>query len=306
MREPMEDYLRLGTVFFMSYPKAASDEEELLKRLRKHAADTDFEAVELTHIENPEIRKQVIEICRTGNLAVSYAAQGCLLGTKKNLNALDEIQRMEAVDLMKACIREAYEMGAESLSFLAGRYEIGKEAETMDALVRSLDEICTYAGSMGNLQIAIEVFDYDLDKCSFIGPAERVKELMERVCPKHSNFGALVDLSHIPQLHETVKESILPVSRYISQLHVGNCVIKEGDMLFGDLHPRYGYPDSEVGLPMVREYLETLLRTGVLNKEKRMIFSFEVKPYGEENEEVVMSSSKRMLKRAWNLAEKEE
>lgn len=306
MRDFLDEYVRLGTVFFVSYPEAGRDGKELLRRIRQHGADPDFEAVELTHIADKELRQEVIRACREAGLAVSYAAQGCLLGNKKNLNALVEEERQSAVALMKECIDEAYEMGAETMSFLAGTYEIGKEEAAMDALVASIKELCDYAKERGELQLAIEVFDYDLDKCSLIGPAWRVKELMERICPEKENFGALVDLSHFPQIHETVKESVLPVSKYIKQLHVGNCVVKKGCPRFGDLHPRYGYPNSAVDLPMVTEYLETLLKEGIITKEKRLIFSFEVKPDEGEDPDLVMASSKRMLRRAWRLAESEE
>ncbi|MCD7735939.1 MAG: sugar phosphate isomerase/epimerase [Lachnospiraceae bacterium] len=302
MREAIHSYFRLGTVFFVSYPGAAGSDEELLERLRQFAADDAFEAIELTHIENPAVRKEVIEIVKSACLDVSYAAQGCLLGQKKNLNALDEGERRSAVELMKSCIDEACEMGAESVSFLAGKYEPGKEADAMDALVASVCELCDYMESKGKLRLAIEVFDYDLDKCSLIGPAYRVKELMERVCPLKKNFGALVDLSHIPQIHESVKEAILPVRDYIIQAHMGNCVIKEGCSLRGDLHPRYGYPNSEVDLPMIKEYLETLLEIGFLSKEKRPILSFEVKPFGTDDPKIIMAASKRMLTKAWDLA----
>ena len=59
----------------------------------------------------------------------------------------------------------------------------------------------------------------------------------------YGNFGLLVDLSHIPMIHETIEESILPVKDYIIHAHMGNTVIKSPDCeAYGDNHPRFGIP----------------------------------------------------------------
>ncbi len=48
-------------------------------------------------------------------------------------------------------------------------------------------------------------------------------------------------------------------------------------------------------------YLKVLLEIGVLNKENRPIVSFEVKPWKEEDSEVVIANAKRTLNLAWDM-----
>ncbi len=76
------------------------------------------------------------------------------------------------------------------------------------------------------MPIVCEVFDYDIDKKALIGPAPLAARYAKAITEEYDNFGLLVDLSHIPMLHETIEESILPVKDYIRHAHMGNTVIK--------------------------------------------------------------------------------
>ena len=72
------------------------------------------------------------------------------------------------------------------------------------------------------------------------------KRYAEEIRAEYDNFGLMVDLSHIPLLHETIEESLLPIKDYIIHAHMGNCVVKDPDLpAYGDAHPRFGFPGSE-------------------------------------------------------------
>jgi len=149
--------------------------------------------------------------------------------------------------------------------------------------------------------VALEVFDYDVDKKSIIGPAALAKRYAQDVRKKYANFGLMVDLSHIPLLHETVKESLDPIKDYIIHAHMGNCVVRDPSLTaYGDMHPRFGFPGGENDVDQLVEYLRFLLSIGFLNKQKRPIVSFEVKPVGDEDPDLVVANAKRVLNQAWN------
>ena len=66
-------------------------------------------------------------------------------------------------------------------------------------------------------------------------------------------------------IHETIEESILPVKDYIIHAHMGNTVIKSPDCeAYGDIHPRFGFPDSENDVEELAHYLRTLMEIGFL------------------------------------------
>jgi sugar phosphate isomerase/epimerase len=167
-------------------------------------------------------------------------------------------------------------------------------------LVKSTKEICAYVKSKGHMKVALEVFDYDVDKKSLIGPASLALRYAKEIREHHDNFGLMVDLSHIPLIHETIEESLLPVKDYIVHAHIGNCVVKSADLpAYGDVHPRFGFPNGENDVDQVVDYLRVLLQIGFLNTKKPPIVSFEIKPFGNEDPDIVIANAKRTLNEAW-------
>lgn len=300
MNESLYKYMKVGLIHFMAYPSTMKGEGPIVETIKKIAIDDYFSAIEITTIKDKEERKKVKQMLETSHMVIAYGAQPRLLSTGLNINDLDEEGRQKALTNLKEGIDEAYEMGASSFAFLSGKYEEDKKEQAYKALVTSTQEICLYAKSKGNLKIALEVFDYDIDKKSLIGPANLALRFAKEIREEHDNFGLMVDLSHIPLLHETIEESLLPVKDYIIHAHVGNCVVKTSGMPgYGDVHPRFGFPNGENDVEQVVDYLRLLLKIGYLNDKKPPILSFEVKPFGDEDPDIVIANAKRTLNEAW-------
>lgn len=300
MNESIHDYMKVGLIHFMAYPECGSGEGPIEETLKKIAEDDYFDAVEITWIKDENIRQNAKKIIDEAKLAVAYGAQPRLLTTGLNINDLNGEKRLEALKTLKEGIDEAYEMGAKGFAFLSGNYKADKKSEAFDALVDSTKELCKYAESKGDMKVLLEVFDYDVDKKALIGPAKLAKIFAEEITSEYDNFGLIVDLSHIPLLHETIEEAILPVKEFILHAHMGNCVVKDPNMEgYGDQHPRFGFPNSECDVEELTEYLRILKFIGVLNKENPPIVSFEIKPYKGESSEAVIEGAKKVLNEAW-------
>jgi sugar phosphate isomerase/epimerase len=300
MNEPLKKYARVGLVHFMAFPQTMKGEGPILETIRTLAIDDYFDAIEITTIKDPVVRKCAAALMATSKLAVAYGGQPRLLTNGLNINDLNEDARQLALTNLKEGIDEAYEVGARSFAFLAGKYEESTKAESYKALVASTKELCAYAKSKGDMKLALEVFDYDVDKKSLIGPAPLAKRYASEVCREYDNFGLMVDLSHIPLIHETIRESLAPVREFIVHAHIGNCVLKDPSMpAYGDVHPRFGFPNGENDVPEVMEYLEVLFALDFFDKPERPFLSFEVKPFGDESPEAVIANAKRTLNEAW-------
>lgn len=300
MKESIYGYMKVGLIHFMAYPAVMKGEGPVEETLRGIAADHYFNAVEITWIKDPEVRKRVKKMLDTAHMAVGYGAQPRLLTTGLNINDTDEEGRRKAVATVMEGIDEAIGMGASGLGFLSGKYADDKKEEAMDSLIRSTMELCAYAKSKGNLKIMLEVFDHDIDKKSLIGPSSLARRYAAEIRREYDNFGLMVDLSHIPLLGETVEESLLPVKEYIVHAHLGNCVVKDASLpAYGDAHPRFGFPGGENDTDEVAAFLKVLLDIGFLNMQNPPIVSFEVKPYGDEDPELVIANAKRTLNEAW-------
>ncbi|MDR0570700.1 MAG: sugar phosphate isomerase/epimerase [Clostridiales Family XIII bacterium] len=299
MTDPMKNYMRVGLVYFMAYPFAMSGEGDIEATVRRVCADDYFDVIELTRVNDPALRARVARMAHDSGMTLTYGAQPQLLRNGENVNSLDEDARQRALARLKACIDEAHEMGAAGFAFLSGKYEEATKEESYKALAASSAELCEYAAAKGGMPVNLEVFDYDIEKKSLIGPAPLAARLAAEVGAKHPNFGLMVDLSHIPQLHESIDESIDPVASYVRHAHIGNAVLLEGAPAFGDQHPRFGFPNDENGVDEIAAFIRKLISIGYLKDGEPGIVSFEVKPWGDEDPEMVIANAKRYLNRAW-------
>ena len=302
MTESIHKYAKIGLIHFMAYPSTIKGEGPIEETIRKIAVDDYFDAIEISWIKDAQVRKKVKKMLDSSHLSVAYGGQPRLLTTGQNINDLDEAKRQIAVENLKDGIDEAIEMGAAGFGFLSGKYTEDKKEEAYQQLIKSTKEICAYAKSKGTLKIAHEVFDYDIDKCALVGPVDLAKRYAEEICAEFDNFGLMVDLSHLPIIHESARQSLIPVKEYIIHAHMGNCMMRDKqDPAYGDAHPRFGYPGGENDVDELVEYLKILMEIGYLTPDNRRFLSFEVKPVGDEDSDIIIANAKRVLNLAWAM-----
>ncbi len=297
----IQHFMKVGLVHFMAYPFAMSGEGDIEATVRRVLNDDYFDCIELTRIADPALRKRVADLVSQSGITMTYGAQPQLMRNQENLNSLDEALRLRAVERMKRCIDECVEMGAQGIAFLAGKYEEAHIEAHYQALLKSTHEICAYARANGDIPVNLEIFDYDVEKCSLIGPTERALRFVKDVLREQDNFGLMVDLSHMTQLHESIDACVDPIVPYIRHVHIANSVLTKGAPAYGDQHPRFGFPLSEVDTDLLVRFLRKLFDIGYLKEGKRPIVSFEVKPWGEEDPDMVVANAKRFLNNAWTL-----
>ena len=305
MKEPLHHYIKPGILHFMAYP-VAEGSGPVLETLKKIISDEYFEVIEISWIKDAQTRKEAVTMLATAGVEVKYGAHPRLLSQQLDLNSSDESMRSRAVDEVKKGIDEAVSMGIEDVALLSGSDPgPARRAAAMDILERSLRELCAYGEASGT-RIVLEVFDQSVDKCCLIGPAQDAREISARVKQEHDNFGLIVDLSHTPLLGESPADALRPVAQYLVHAHIGNCLLSDtSDPACGDKHPRFGYPGSVNGVPEIIEYLKELFHIGYLKADRssRASLSFEVKPVGAEDPDLVIANAKRYLNQAWSELE---
>ncbi len=299
MQESMKKYFQTGLVYFMAYPFAMTGEGAIEATVRRVLEDSYFDYIEVTKINDPGVRALVAKMARESCVGIAYGAQPQLMRNGENLNSLDEALRQRGVARMKACVDEAYELGAEGIAFLAGKYDPEMVEEHYQALVKSTREICQYAKERGSLKVNLEVFDYDVEKCSLIGPVHLAQRFAKEMTAEFDSFGLMADLSHITQLRESLDENLDPIAAYLKHAHIANAVLTKGADAYGDQHPRFGFPGGVVGVGELKAFLKKLFDIGYLGQGKRPVISFEVKPFGDEDPEMVLAGAKRALDQAW-------
>lgn len=293
MQESIHKYFQVGTIQWMSFPKSTP-----LDSLKAICEDDFFDAIELKGYgaDNP-LAKSLLE---QSHLKVCYGAQPRLLGPKLNPNAIDEAERLKAEKTLLEAVDEAEFLGAQGIAFLAGKWSKETKEQAYSQLLKTTRNVCDYAATKG-MNVELEVFDFDMDKASLIGPAPYAAKFAADMRTTHSNFGLLVDLSHFPTTYETSRFVIRTLRPYITHFHFGNAVVRKGCDGYGDLHPRMGYPNSANDVPELLDYLRVLQEEGFFCAEKPYVLSMEVTLRPGEDEEIVLANTKRCLNRAWAL-----
>lgn len=295
MKESIHKYFQVGIIQWMSYP--LQDSMESLKAI---CQDDYFDVIELKGFgEQNHAAKALLE---QSHLRVCYGAQPRLLGPKLNPNPIDEEERKRAEETLIAGIDEAEFLGAKGIAFLAGKWERASRDQAYRQLLKTTRNLCDYAAAKG-MFVELEVFDFDMDKAALIGPAPYAAQFAADMRSSHSNFGLVVDLSHFPTTYENSRFVIRTLRPYITHFHFGNAVVRKNCDGYGDLHPRFGYPNSANDTPELLDYLRVLKEEGFFLAENPYVLSMEVTPRPNEDEEIVLANTKRVLNRAWALLE---
>ena len=297
MKESIHKYFKVGTIQWMSFPRMDG-----LESLKTVCRDDFFDAIEININKLGSIMDEAKALLDQSHLKVCYGAQPALLGPKLNPNDLDEAGRQKAEDALKDSLDKAEFFGAKGIAFLSGKWKEETREEAYAQLMKTTLNVCAYAASKG-MNVELEVFDYDVDKASLIGPAPLAARFAADVRTHCPNFGLLVDLSHFPICHENAKDVIRTCRPYITHLHFGNAVADPNAEGYGDWHQRFGYPNSANDVPELLDYLRVLKDEGFFNADDPLVLSMEVQPTRDEDEMIVLANTKRCLNRAWALLE---
>lgn len=297
MKDSIHKYFQIGTIQWMSHPTY-----EVIDSIYKLACDDFFDAIEITKFKDDETRDKAKKILKQSHLKVCYGAQPRLLGPKLNPNDIDEEGRKKAEATLIEAVDEAEYLGAKGIAFLAGKWEEDTKDLAYAQLLKTTRNVCDYAAKKGMI-VELEVFDFDMDKAALIGPAPYAAKFAADMRSTHNNFGLMVDLSHFPTTYETSKFVIQTLRPYITHFHIGNAVVKEGCEAYGDQHPRFGFENSANDTSELLDFFTVLKEEGFFNSKNPYVLSFEVKPWGDEDPEIILANTKRVVNRAWALLE---
>lgn len=304
MKDPIQRYFQVGLVSAMMYaPMLKEGPSAWAKLIRAIAVDDYFDVVEVNPLPNDEVRKEVADLVAQSHMKLVQNAHGRLMAAGLNPNDVDEAGRQAAEDALMKGVDEAAAMGSTTMGMLSGRWTPETREECFRQLVKTVVNVCKYAQTKGIL-VELEVFDHDIAKCSLLGPAPLAARFAAEVRCQCPNFGLMVDLSHIPMTYETSTQVISVLRPYITHFHFGNTVCTDPNAeAYGDEHPRFGFPGSSNDTAEVVEFLRVLRENGFFCPQDPYILTYEVKPWKDENIDVIIANSKRVLNRAWALLE---
>jgi sugar phosphate isomerase/epimerase len=302
MKGSIFDVAEIGIVHCMAYPNCNESEEEFISSIKELLVDPFFSIIEIGQLPFTSLNDSIPKLIHSAQCQLTYSAHSRLFKNKLNINSIDERERKEAVAELKKGIDEAYSFNSLNYQFLSRQWSIETQEENLQSLVKSTIELCNYANSKGSMPVCLEIFDYDIDKCSLIGKSSLAARYCSLVREQCNNFGLMVDLSHIPLIKESIEDHINPIKDYVTHVHIGNALMSDvNNIAYGDKHPSFGYPGSENDIPELVTFLRKLIDIGYINPNRKSNISFEIKPQGNEDSRIVIANAKRSLIKAWSL-----
>lgn len=301
MKEPIQDYAKIGLVHFMLWKETIKGEGDF-SSVSTILDDPYFGAVEVSWMNDAAQRAQVAQRVKSSGKALAFGGQPVLLTQKLDINHLDEAERKKAVAAIVKVIPQAVELGASGFGLLSGKtVRTADKSRAMEQLVTSIVEIDRELKKYSDIPVVLETFDQlDYGKNCLIGPNRDAAELAREVRKSTPSFGIMIDLSHLPLQGETPDEAWEAVGQYVLHAHIGNCIMNKPEHpMNGDEHPPFCDPDGENCVDELTVYLQTLLKNGYLNKNHKRFLSFEVCKYGDWTTEKVLAQSKETLEAAW-------
>jgi sugar phosphate isomerase/epimerase len=306
------DFFHLGVVVSAFYPDVRERKGPVVEVVRRLAADPFFQAMEFSGVEDPAARKELIDVVRASRRNLVFAGGSyCRLG-QNNLHDLDEAKRQRALRNVEKIIGEAIHYGCAILYVMGFEAPAAPERrKALEKFAGSLAALSDYArrkNPSSPLTISVENF-YLLGEVPFlIGPTRELAQILRDLRRDHPNVGLTFDTSHILQLREDLPSTYLAAQDVIAHIHLSNCLIRDkSSPFYGDKHPPYGLPGSEIGIPELADFLKVLKKAGHFSRTYptgKPVLSREVIPAAGQTPEVILEGAKEAFHRAWENFQK--
>ncbi len=201
----------------------------------------------------------------------------------------DRKERGYALDILKRETEFAVESGAKKIIFGSGR-DVLENRE--DAKKRFEEFVLLWSEFIPrDIWLTLEPTDRDVDKHFLYGSMEETVQTVENIrnAGMH-NMGILLDMGHIPIMHETLESAATTGGSCLEHIHLGNCVLKDKNHPFyGDKHPCWGFAGGEYDETDGEIFLKHLKNAGYFTRGNQRTVSFEMRPLTGKTPEQTIS-----------------
>ena len=190
----------------------------------------------------------------------------------------DAKKRAYALDILRRETEFAIESGAKKIIFGSGKDVPENRTEAQKRFVDFVLEWSRYIPK--DVWLTLEPTDRDVDKFFLYGDLTETVACVEAIRQGGmEKMGILLDMGHVPIMHETLESAVKKAGSYIEHIHLGNAVIKNvSSPFYGDKHPCWGEVDGEYDEKHGACLLQLLKSEGYLSKGFAQTISFEMRP----------------------------
>lgn len=239
--------MKKGIMISQIEPESRKKKFRTLEVIDESTQDGFFQAIQTVEINDPEERREINLLMKDRNLEMTYCMARILNESDSNLSSLDLSKREFSVNTVNSHIEEALELGAQNISFVAGKRpeDSKKRNDALRSLSDSLIDIGEFIKKSGvPLRIIIEPLDVAAHKKSTLGYTRESIELVENV---NQSLGINIcflclDTAHMLLNHENIFDFQKYNLEFLKEFHFCNCVTDQNQEGFGDHHIPLGEP----------------------------------------------------------------
>lgn len=260
----------LSVVVPQAFP--GSRGSDLAAIVRRLGEEQDFGLLELEVTGADVVTEVEAEIRRSGVDVVCLGGRA-LLNAGLSLSASGH-ERDEAVAFTRRLVDGSARLGAQALLVTSGGDVPDDCRNTARSnLTRSLVEICTHALQYApGLMVRLEPTDRSIRYRQLIGPTADALAVISQARSYVQNVDLNLDLSHLMQLGEDPLQAIRDATSVCRHVHLANCVLRDNQSpFFGERHPPFAIPGSEVGALQLALVIRSMLDAGYFETPQSIV-----------------------------------
>ncbi len=271
-----KDPIVVGFNHMFLYPESMVNGETHKKTLRQIAENEDIDALDCwVWAANAKEELSILKNCKK---AINYNI-GDRFGERAVFPATADLkEKAYALDILRRETEFALEAGAKKMVFGSGKdVPTGRD----DAKKRFMEFVLQWAEYIPkDVWLTLEPTDRDIDKCFLFGDMAETCQMVHSIRQNGmSNIGILLDMGHIPLMHQTLENAAKLGGDLLEHIHLGNCIIKDKQSPFyGDKHPCWGYAGGEYNQKDGECFLKYLQDVGYFTRGNPRTVSFEMRP----------------------------
>jgi hypothetical protein len=292
------EYMRLGVNHHLLYADVINNPQEHLRTLKIVLSDPRLDIVDMWYPW--DIKEQVIPSIKASGKTIYYN-MGNRAGQRPLAPAsMDAEHREFTLNIYKDELERAKLCNAEKIITNSGPNDVKNREKCKDHLVDFYIELCKSAESM---IVMIEPTDWDTSKCKLIGSSKEAVEICQRVRDAGcENMASMIDMCHIPLMHETLAQAFSDTGDYLEHIHLGNCVVDKKSPFYGDKHPGLGIEGGVYGIEDIAEVFKLGISSGYFSKDNKGSASIEMRCLPGKTSEECFDKYYEAVCKAWKMA----
>ena len=235
-----------GIMISQTFPLARKQPGQTLAAARYLLEELGLTTLHFVDLPDEKELLTIGKVIAANHVTAVYCITRALSEQSLNLSDLDEVRRLQAVELCKHHLRVACLAHATAIDVVSGPRPMGGETERAQALLAlqdSLARLARYARTEApGIELRVEPLDYAFHKRNTLGTTQELVTLCKALAMQGETLAICLDTAHMLLNGEDIPACIDMAAPYLREFHLCNACTDASHPLGGDHHIAPGAP----------------------------------------------------------------